>query len=214
MRAHNTSDFPIPSDVEGFWMWDKMHCPRPQTPMTQELVPSGWCEGFTRAMDAFSSPFGVKGTFINYYFYLSMMPLDTGSQTMEQRLAGYQETLTKKVPQIGRLWQNEWLPSILPGLEKARTLDYGAMSDAQLLATLHELHEDMIYRCTVHGWINYIAVAASQFGDFYNETFAPEDATEPFQALQGFVTKSVAAGNGLWRLSRTVRRSDGLRRAF
>ena len=31
------TDFPIPSDIEGFWMWDKMHCPKQQTTLTQDI---------------------------------------------------------------------------------------------------------------------------------------------------------------------------------
>jgi phosphohistidine swiveling domain-containing protein len=211
MTTATAIEFAIPSDVTGFWQWDKMHCPRPQTPLTQEFVLPGWTRGFTRAMDEWSSPFGVEHKMINYYFYLHAMPLGDGSA---ERKAKYKETIDTIVPRVGRLWQEEWLPSILPGLEKARTLDYAAMSDQQLLDVLNELYEDMEYRCVIHGRINYMTAAASLYADFYNENFSPQDPTEPYQALQGFVTKSVEAGNGLWRLSRLVRSSDTLRSQF
>lgn len=211
MTTAAPTEFEIPPDVTGFWQWDKMHCPRPQTPLTQEFVLPGWARGFTRAMDEWSSPFGVQHKMINYYFYLNAMPLGDGS---EERKAKYKETIDKIVPRVGELWRDEWLPSILPGLEKARTLDYGAMSDQQLLDVLGELYDDMEYRCVIHGRINYMTAAASLYADFYNDNFSPEDPTEPYQTLQGFVTKSVEAGNGLWHLSRVVRASATLRSLF
>ena len=211
----SATDFPLPPDIgDEFWQWDKLHCPRPQTPMTQSLVLPGWTSGFTRAMDEWSSPFGVDGRLINYYWYMHGMPLSSPDETPEQRAAKYRQTIDKIVPQVGRLWQEEWQPSIIPALEKARTLDYAAMSDTELLEKLQELYEDMVYRCVIHGRINYMTAAASLYADFYNETFSPDDPTEPYQALQGFVTKSVEAGNGLWRLSRRVRNDPSLRRAF
>jgi len=47
-----------------------------------------------------------------------------------------------------------------------------------------------------------VTISASWFADFYNDTFEPEDPTEPYLLLQGFPTRSLAAGRGLWRLSR------------
>jgi pyruvate,water dikinase len=88
------------------------------------------------------------------------------------------------------------------------------MSDAQLMDTLEELRADLLYRWTVHGRINFVTVAASWFADFYHENFHPDDPTEPYQVLQGFPTRSVDAGRGLWRLSRIVRSSAGIKELF
>ncbi|MCH8102371.1 MAG: hypothetical protein IIB28_04360 [Chloroflexi bacterium] len=37
------------------------------------------------------------------------------------------------LPRMGELWDNEWLPSIMPGIDRARSTDYGALSNAKLL---------------------------------------------------------------------------------
>src|SRR5207245_10135840 len=71
-----------------------------------------------------------------------------------------------------------------------------------------------LHRWTVHGRINFVTVSASWFADFYNENFEPDDATEPYEVLQGFRTRSVDAGRGLWRLSREIRSSPVLLKAF
>jgi pyruvate,water dikinase len=103
---------------------------------------------------------------------------------------------------------------MLPGIEKGRTTDYGALTDDRLLETLEEMRGEFLHRYVVHGRINFVVIAASQFADFYLETFQPEDPTEPYEALQGFPTRSVDAGRGLWRLGRTVKASPDLARAF
>ena len=210
----SATDFPVPPDLEGFWQWDKMHCPRPQTPLSQEILVNAESQGFCKAMDEFACPVGLAYRVINYYVYMGLVPLDLGTETTEGRIARYQETMALMVPRIGALWEHEWLPSILPGLDKARTLDYPAMPDTQLLDTLEELRQEFIYRYVIHGRINFVLLAASGFADLYNEAFHPSDSTEPYLLLQGFPTRSVDAGRGLWRLSRIVRNDPGLMRSF
>jgi pyruvate,water dikinase len=50
--------------------------------------------------------------------------------------------------------------------------------------------------------------------DFYNAEVQPEDRNEAWLLLQGYQTKSVEAGNGLWRLSRAVKQRPTLSRLF
>jgi pyruvate,water dikinase len=69
----------------------------------------------------------------------------------------------------------------------------------------------MIEQWTVHGLINFVVVAGARFCDFYDECFEPQDRTEAYQCLQGFVTRSVDASRGLWQLSRLVRAQPALR---
>ena len=210
---YGSTDFPVPGGIEGFWRWDKMHCPRPQTAITEELFLKRFV-GFSTAMDEFACPVGVEYRCINRYGYVAAVPQDLGDETKEQRAQRYQETLGDVIPRLGDLWENEWLPSMMPGLEKARDMDYASLSDSDLLKTLSEMTEEFTLRYNVHGKINFVLVSASQFADFYNETFSPDDPTEPYQVLQGFPTRSVDAGRGLWRLGRIIRNSPPLKKTF
>jgi phosphohistidine swiveling domain-containing protein len=207
-------NFPIPPDVEGFWAWEKGHFPRPATPLTQEFLYRAISDGFSAAMETWACPFGAQCRAINYYGFFTIKPFNLGSETMPERVARYQDVLGQVLPRMGELWEQTWLPAILPGLEKGRTTDYGALSDEELLHTLDEMRREFLERWTIHGWINFVTISASWFADFYNETFEPEDPTEPYLLLQGFPTRSLAAGRGLWRLSRMIKNTPALKRVF
>ena len=188
MTTGQANEFPIPSDFEGFGLWDKMHCPKVQTPMSQDVFSDGLSAGFTRAMDEFACPIGVTYRPFNYYVYLTtpmQASIEAGSEPFEARLARYGQTIETVVPNIGSLWTNECLPSIMPGLDKTRTQDYKAMNDAELMAAFDESYERFIERYVVHGKINFSLIVASRFADFYNEAFSPEDQTEPYGSASG-----------------------------
>src|SRR5215510_1562961 len=209
-----STDFPLPPDVEGFWSWEKGHFPRPATPLTQEMVYGALSAGFSRAMHDSACPCGVACRAINYYGFLALTPFDLDTETMEDRGIRYQERLGEVLPRMGALWEQAWLPAILPGLERGRTIDYTALSNAELLHTLDDMLRDFLARWTVHGYVNFVTISASWFADFYHETFEPADPTEPYLCLQGFPTRSLDAGRGLWRLSRNIKTSPVLTRLF
>jgi len=208
------TDFPIPPDIQGFWAWEKGHFPRPATPLTQEIVYTAITDGFSGAMKDWACPFGAVCRAINYYGFFTIKPFDLGAETREERSARYRQTLREVLPRMGELWEQEWLPCILPGLEKGRTADYTALSTEELLHRLDEMLREFRARWTIHGYVNFSTIGASRFADFYNETFEPADPTEPYQLLQGFPTRSLDAGRGLWRLSRIITHSPTLKRLF
>ncbi|MCH7739258.1 MAG: hypothetical protein IIC93_03835 [Chloroflexi bacterium] len=204
MTSSLAPEFKFPDDLEGFWQWDKMHLPRPLSPQTQELYVAGYSTGFTAAMDEFAYPVGFSYTPINYYGYNTLPPQPLGDETMEERLERHKGIMHDVLPRMGELWENEWLPSMMPGIDRARSTDYGALSDSELLETYDSMHEDLNQRFTVHGKINFVLASASLFADFYNAEFSPEDPTEPYECLQGFPTRSLDAGRGLWALRNAI----------
>ncbi|HAA95396.1 MAG TPA: hypothetical protein DHW65_10060 [Dehalococcoidia bacterium] len=70
------SDFPIPADAQGFYQWDKLHCPRPQTMLTRDLFNSAITSGFSGAMDEFACPVGVTYYNFNIYAYIAIEPFE------------------------------------------------------------------------------------------------------------------------------------------
>ena len=215
MAAQTHEGFPANGEIEGYWDWDKIHAPRPLTPLAGDAVVMAMGEGFTIAQHDFGTPLALKCRMINSYFYSSFAPDYTGiTETQEQLQARYDRMLSTDAMRIGERWVNEWEPSLIPLLDKARNTDYSTLSDDELLKALDEQLANLVYYWTIHGWINLVLVPSNALTDFYNAEFNPQDPTEAYELMQGYRTKSVEAARGLWRLSRIVKASATLSQVF
>jgi hypothetical protein len=179
--------FPVPADLDGFWMFDHVHAPRPLTPLSQEILMSALTEGFSAALKEVGYPLGIRFRAVNYYCYCTLTP---HAESTASPPAGQSDAIAALISSIRERWETEWLPSILPGLEQLRTLDYGALSDQALLAALHDLRRDLVARWRIHGFLLFSYQTASTFDDFYTGLFHPSDPMEPYLLLNGFETRS------------------------
>src|SRR5438552_10381241 len=137
--------FPVPADLDGFWMFDQVHAPRPLTPLSQEVFLGALTEGFCAALKEVGYPLGICFRAVNHYAYCTLTPhAETAGATAAQPTG--HDAIGALISRFGERWESEWLPSILPGLERLRTLDYGALSDDALLATLRDLRRDLVAR--------------------------------------------------------------------
>ena len=215
MAAQTHEGFPSRDEIEGYWDWDKIHAPRPLTPLAGDAVVMAMGEGFTIAQHDFGTPLSLKCRMINNYFYSSFAPDYTGiTEPAKELEARYEHMLTTDAMRIGERWVNEWEPSLIPILDKARNTDYSVLSDDDLTKALDEQLANLVYFWTIHGWINLVLVPSNALTDFYNGEFKPDDVTEAYELMQGYRTKSVEAAKGLWRLSRIVKASPALRDVF
>jgi phosphohistidine swiveling domain-containing protein len=205
--------FPSPDEIEGFWAFDKMHAPRPITPLSEALVTQPLAEGFTTAQAMYDSPVAVTNRHVNYYMYASFHPLHDADE-LADRLTRYRQTLADKVPGVGLRWETEWKPAIIEGNLEERDADYSELDDEALIAKLADMKEKMTFRWHVHGHINFVLISSSKFCDVYDEIVQPDDPTEAYQCLQGWETRSVESSRGLWRLSRLVRAEPELVELF
>ena len=205
--------FPGPDEVDGFWSFDKMHAPRPISPLSQRVILPTLSTGFTKAQAEYDSPIVVLDRVFNYYYFASFRP-HADEAVIADRMTRYKETLAEKFPSVGPRWEHEWKPPLVELVEKNKRADWTALSDAELAAQFDWFVDHMAHQWYVHGHINFALLAAATFCDFYDELVHPTDKTESYQCLQGHRTRSVDATNGLWRLSRTVRADASLREAF
>jgi hypothetical protein len=201
--------FPTPEEIEGFWAFDKMHAPRPLSPLSQDLVMTTLAEGFTKAQAEYDSPVVVDTKAINHYFYVSFHPHPDES-VIEDRMTRYLDTLAEKLPLVGDRWMNEWLPAVRERNEAERDVDYAGMSDEELLAKLDEMTNWMREMWYIHGHINFALLSGAALSDMYDEVIQPDDPTEAYQILQGHMVRPVEAAIGLWKLSRAVKESPAL----
>ena len=78
MAAQTHEGFPSRDEIEGYWDWDKIHAPRPLTPLAGDAVVMAMGDGFTIAQHDFGTPLSLKCRMINNYFYSSFAPDYTG----------------------------------------------------------------------------------------------------------------------------------------
>jgi pyruvate,water dikinase len=205
--------FPGPDEIEGFWALDKMHAPRPVTPLSFDLVIHTLAEGFTKAQAEYDCPIMVTNKEVHHYMYAAFHPVPDEA-VLADRLTRYYEKLAEKVPSVGRTWDEEWKPAVRAKNEELKTADYSGLSDAELVAKLDEFTDHMRYQWYIHGHINFVLLSSSAFCDLYDKVIQPADPTEAYQTLQGFHTRSVDASQGLWNLSRIAKASPALNELF
>jgi rifampicin phosphotransferase len=205
--------FPQPHEIDGYWDWDKIHAPKPLTPLAGDAVVMSMGDGFTIAQHDFGSMLALRCRIVNNYLYTAFTP-DPDFEPPTRDLNEYSQQLDALAFGIGERWTNEWEPGLIPMLQQARAADYDAMSDAALQAALEGQLKNLVHMWTIHGWINLSLVPATALTDFYKQEIQPSDPNEGWQLLQGYRTKSVDASAALWRLSRIVKDSPALTRLF
>jgi phosphohistidine swiveling domain-containing protein len=205
--------FPGPDEIEGFWALDKMHAPRPVTPLSFDLVVRTLAEGFTKAQAEYDCPIMVSTKEINHYFYVAFHPISDEAEIAD-RMTRYHGKLDSLVPGVGKTWDEEWKPEVIANNVPLKTADYSGLSDDELIAKLDELTDQMRHQWWIHGHINFVLLSSSAFCDLYDTIMKPDDPTESYQTLHGFPTTSVDASRGLWALSRTALASPTLKELF
>jgi len=205
--------FPSPDEIDGFWNLDKMHAPRPVTPLSFDLVVETLTKGFTKAQAEYDCPIMVSYREINHFFYVAFHPIPDEAE-IARRMVHYHEKLAEKVPSVGKTWEEEWKPAVSAKNLALKTEDWSKLSDDELVAKLDELTEYMIYQWWIHGHVNFVLLSSSAFCDLYDKVMEPEEPTESYRMLQGFPTTSVDAAKGLWRLSRVALASPALKELF
>ncbi|MBV9174002.1 MAG: hypothetical protein JOZ81_28400, partial [Chloroflexi bacterium] len=121
-----------PAGVDGFWLWDNVHAPRPIAPLSGDTITQHLAAGFTRAMAELGSRAVMRSKQFNHYPYHSIAVPPPASYVGDDTHT-YLANLENFIPRIGQLWQEQWLPSILPGVNEARSLDYADLDDAALV---------------------------------------------------------------------------------
>ena len=105
MTSTATDDiaFPGPDEIEGFWALDKMHAPRPITPLSYDLVVKTLTEGFTKAQAEYDCPIMVSYREINHYFYVAFHPIPDETE-IQDRLTRYHDNLAATHRKLAAQW--------------------------------------------------------------------------------------------------------------
>jgi rifampicin phosphotransferase len=212
-KTYGPEAFPTPDQIAGFWSFDKMHAPRPITPLSSQIILPTLSQGFTVAQAEYDSPIVVEDKWINYYYFAQFGP-HSDPDVVADRLTRYDTTLAAKFPLVGPRWETEWKPPLIELVEKNKRADWTKLNNQELLEQFDWFHQHMYHQWYVHGHINFALLAAAAFCDMYDEIVSPTDTTESYQCLQGYHTRSVDASKALWNLGRMVKNDATLYAAF
>ena len=197
--APGTSDeFPVhweyPADAELSWNYDRMHAPDVMTPLGFDL----FFEPFFRGFGA-DSPVNFRALLVNYYVYHTQV--QDASADGPQTEGSFDETL-KRLASAAVRWRDEIIPEVLRHIDHYRLTDFDALADGELADEVDELRELRVRQ----GHLHTMAVMPwSQATDLLIDTYLEltgKDEVAGVRLVQGYGSKSVEAGQALWRLSR------------
>jgi phosphohistidine swiveling domain-containing protein len=211
--TENDLAFPGPDEIEGYWALDKMHAPRPLTPLSFDLVGHTLADGFTKAQAEYDCPIMVSTKEVNHFYYVAFHPLPDEAE-IARRMVNYHDKLAEKVPLIGKTWEEDWKPAVIAQNVPLKTVDWSALDDGELVAKLDELTDMMRHQWWIHGHINFVLLSSSAFCDLYDKVIQPDEPTEAYRILQGYPTRSVDAHRAMWALSRTALASPTIKALF
>jgi len=182
-----TTAFPVhwdnPADAELTWRFDPMHTPEVTTPL-----------GFDLYMEPFIRGFGmIRLCQQNYYTYMHQSfvpPSGSNKVPVEAIHAG------------ARRWREDIIPEVRGFDDHYRLTDFDAMATEELLDQLDHL-VDVRVRCgqlhsiaTLPWWMGMMNLIAT-----VREATGGDDLAA-VRLVQGHGSKSIEAGEALWRLSR------------
>ncbi len=155
--------------VAGFWAQDRIHAPRPISPLAVQLITDTMAIGFNRAHREYGAPLVMHTRAVGHYLFSAMRPLQDAAE-LGLRAERYQH-LDKILDDVGPTWEHEWKPVLVQRVLQDRLADYRHLTNAELIEELERQRLHMIDQWTIHGKINFSVVAAARFADYYNARF-------------------------------------------
>src|SRR5205823_12278537 len=107
---------PQAHEIAGYWDWDKIHAPKPLTPLAGDAVVNTMRASFTIAQHGFGSMRPCAPEWLttictrrSYPMRAALHPRETA--TNSRQLDGF-------AFKIGERWAREWKPALIPMLQK------------------------------------------------------------------------------------------------
>jgi pyruvate,water dikinase len=187
------------------WTQDRQHVPEPITPMSAWWASELFAAGFSRGLAAYGLPLRAHAGRFNSYFYLAVAPFVPPEQMPEYEAKAV-PLLMAGVANFARQWKEEWLPEIEQIWDDWGKRDLRGSTTPEMLThldaatALFERIWELHFRLLVPAFVGF-----STFVDFYAQVVGVRGELAAYRLLQGFDSKSIEAGRGLWALSRTAK---------
>ncbi|HEX7185793.1 MAG TPA: PEP-utilizing enzyme [Thermoanaerobaculia bacterium] len=194
-----------PEEARLTWRHDRMHAPRPVTPLTGDLAARAFERGFNAAAATFALPLRARFRSINTYAYQAVVPPPNSPEELEHLQHQTQERLMGTLARLLPLWQQEWLPEIQERLASWDRFDLAGASTEELAAHLEDTERWYTRLWEIHFQLGIpFLLAPSLFEEMYSQLFRDREPLEAYRLIEGFDNKTVETERALWRLSRAA----------
>jgi pyruvate,water dikinase len=203
-----------PEDARLFWMYERVHCPRPLTPLSHDLVQFVYQNGIGAAAEDLEFPIRARSRAINTYVYMAIYPV-TPPEEMEAQGKRAEAKLGASMARVADLWRDEWFPEIRRHVQFWEQFNLPGASMDELLAHLDESIERTKRLWQIHFNIVFACFTPqSMFEELYRELFSDRSALDAYRLLQGFDNLTLQADRALWQLSRAALAEPAVRQAL
>lgn len=199
-------EFPVsfePHDGQGFWTTDRMHFPRPISPMTASFPID---DGINESFEAFGVPLVFRSKRINTYHYNSVAPTVTSPEEAAEAGGRTEERMGAVIARLHDYWNVEMLPRVKEHLAFFAGFDLAGATLPSLLDHLDETVSRFRQLWGIHfRTVQPAYLAISLFDELHRDLFGSGGAFGAYRLTQGFDNLTLKAGRELWHLSRRAR---------
>lgn len=212
-------DFPVvwenPAEADQSWFFDMVHFPYPVTPLDFSILVKSMETGINRAAQTYEMGFQDTFRHINSYVYDSAVVEMGTPDAMAAQARRSQQKLDAAVVDLGRRWQDEWLPEIKDHMAYWEGYNSGQASASSLLEHLDETVKRHQRLWEIHFLLFYpMMIALSGFEEMYRDLFSDAGQFDAYELLGGFKNKTVESNQALWQLSRRALASPIVRQTL
>lgn len=208
-------EFPVsfePNDQQGFWTTDRMHFPRPISPMTGAFPID---HGINESFRTFGVPLAFRSKRINTYHYDTVTPTAASPQEAAEAGKRTEQMMGAVIARLDDYWNAEMLPQVKEHLAFLEGFDLAGASLPALRAHLDETVNRFRQLWAIHfRTVQPAYLAISLFDELYRDLFGSGGAFGAYRLTQGLDNLTVKAGRELWRLSRRARSNPEARRVL
>ncbi len=201
-------DFPVnwdnPAAAKLTWTFDAVQSRDQMTPLDFSLRLQGQTAGIKKANQAYQLLSVTRFRLINTYVYrTNILAKEADPEKFATQLKIAEEKLRAKMFELGKLWEESWLPEIKKHLVCWENYDLNGATLPALLEHLEETRRRIEQMWEIHFVLCMpMGLAMGAFDDMYRDIFYNAEPFAAYQLLAGFENKTVESGHRLWELSR------------
>jgi rifampicin phosphotransferase len=194
-------DWQEPGDPERSWSRDLMHFPEALTALDQGLFLATIEGGLNDAYEHYGSLNRASLRFFWSRYYDAYARIEVDDEAAGAARERMTERLGPAIEDLGRLWEEAWLPEIEGHLAAWRGFDLADADDDALIAHWDDTLVRLRRLWQLHFTLAFpTSMARDGFLELYGELFEGSTQLDALACLQGLENRTLLAGRRLWAL--------------